>query len=132
MSDLLLLARRLYRRRNSGNVVRYKMVDPRHTERDCHQNAGTWARVNPGNKAVHGWLVFDYESETAGPMPMVQFNPHTIIETEDGERYDVTPSRASRRYPFLDHDGSREDFVRIVEDNSLLVISYNPLTDCLV
>jgi hypothetical protein len=86
-------------------------------------------RDNSGCRPVHGWLVFDYEGTSRGLIPLVQFNPHTIVETDDGEGYDVTPSRASRRYPFLDHDGSREDFIRIVEGKSLVVFGYNPLMD---
>lgn len=129
MIELLMLARRLYARRQSGAVVPYKMVDSRHREFDCHQNAGTWARDNPGCEVVQGWLVFDHEKASRGLVPLVNFNPHTIIEAADRERYDVTPSRASQRYPFLDHEGDPDDFVRIVQGNSLSMLSYNTLAD---
>jgi hypothetical protein len=105
------------------------MVDSRYSKGDCHQNAGLWARDNAGCEVIHGWLVFDYEKTSGGLIPMVQFNPHSIIQAENGERYDVTPSRASIRYPFLDHEGTHDDFVLIVESNSLRVISYNPVSD---
>jgi hypothetical protein len=132
LTELLTIARRLYERRHSGIVVPYKMVDSRHTEGDCHQNAGWWARDNAGCEVIHGWLVFDHEKASGGLISMVQFNPHSIIQTENGERYDVTPSRASTRYPFLDHEGAHDDFVRIVESNSLSVITYNPSSDSLI
>jgi hypothetical protein len=63
---------------------------------------------------------------------MVQFNPHSIIQADNGERYDVTSSPASTRYPFLDHEGDRDDFIRIVESYSLSIITYNPSSDGLI
>jgi hypothetical protein len=129
VEELLMLARRLYARRQTGIVVPYTMVDSRHREFDCHQNAGTWARDKSGCKVVHGWMVFDHEKTSLGLVSLVNFNPHSIIETDDGERYDVTPSQASQRYPFLDHEGDADNFVRIVQDNSLSILSYNPMQD---
>lgn len=104
-------------------------MDDGHTEGDCHQNAGRWSLANPQCKVVHGWLVFDFEGSSGGLVPMVRFNAHSVIEDENGVRYDVTPSRASKRYPFLEHEGTREEFVRIVESNQLSSIDYNPLID---
>lgn len=69
------------------------MVDVNHQEFACHQNAGTWARDNPGGKVVHRWMVFDHERTSRGVLPLVNFDPHSIIETDDDERHDVTPSR---------------------------------------
>jgi hypothetical protein len=129
LSELLILARKLYACRHTGVVVPYKMVDSSHREFGCHQNAGMWARDNPGCKVVHGWLVFDHEKTSRGLVPLVNFNPHSIIEGDDGDRYDVTPSHASQRYQFLDHEGDADDFIRIVQDNSLAILSYNTLTD---
>ncbi|WP_369725167.1 hypothetical protein AB8Z38_11610 [Bradyrhizobium sp. LLZ17] len=129
MDELLTLAKRLYARRQDGIVVPYKMVDETHREFECHQNAGTWARDNPGCRVVHGWMVFDHEKTSRGLVPLVNFNPHSVIETDGGERYDPTPSRASKRYPFLDHEGDPESFVRIVQGISLAILSYNPSAD---
>lgn len=129
LTELLFLARQLYARRHLGIVVPYKMVDSRYREFDCHQNAGIWARDNPGLKVIHGWMVFDHEKTSNGLVPLVNFNPHSIIEVDDGERYDVTPSRASQRYPFLDHEGHAADFIRIVQENLLAILSYNTLAD---
>jgi hypothetical protein len=132
MTDLLAVARRLYQRRQSGLIVPYRMVDERHVEAECHQNAGTWVRDNTGFKVVHGWLVFDYERTTRGLFSLVQFNPHSIVEADDGERFDPTPSRASQRYSFLDHEGSREEFIELVEGHALSVLSYDPFGDQVV
>jgi hypothetical protein len=128
-SELLMLARRLYARRATSIVVPYTILDPQHVEGQCHQNAGIWARDNPGWKVVHGWLVFDYERTSRGLWPLVQFNPHSVVEDSNGVRIDPTPSRASQRYPFLDHEGTTKDFIRIVQGISLVCINYNTLDD---
>jgi hypothetical protein len=126
VEELLMLGRRLYGRRQNGIVIPYKGVDASHRENDCHQNASTWARDHLGCKVIHGWMVFDIER--AG-FSLVIFNPHSIIETDDGERRDITPSGALQRYPFLDHEGDAADFVRIVYGNSVANLSYDPEQD---
>jgi hypothetical protein len=126
MSELLLLSQSLYRRKSAAQVVDYRHVDDSYLENFCHKNAADYAAKNPGWKVVHGWLIFDFEADTHGLLTLVQFNPHSILENQDGERLDVTPSRASRRYPFLDHVGTPLDFARIVDGNSICVIEYDP------
>jgi hypothetical protein len=126
---MLQLARRLYQRRASGIVLPYRMLDPDHSEGQCHQNAGKWARDNPGWKLIHGWLVFDYEKTSRGIIPQVSFNPHSVVEDEGGARIDPTPSRASQRYPFLEHEGAPADFIEIVQGHSLIRIDYNTLSN---
>jgi hypothetical protein len=128
-NELLTLARRLYARRQTAAVVPYKMLDPGHLEGECHQNSERWARDNSGWKAIDGWLVFDYTSLEPLSLPLVQFNPHSVVEDENGTRVDVTPSRASQRYPFLEHEGPRDDFIRIVENISLIRIDYDVMND---
>lgn len=127
--ELLALARRLFARRDAAVVVPYRMLDPSHVEGRCHQNAGLWARNNSGWKVVHGWLVFDYTRLEPAILSMVQFNPHTIVENADGARFDPTPSRASKRYPFLEHDGSPDDFIRTVQAGFLVQINYHVSQD---
>lgn len=129
MSDLLQLARRLYERRGTATVVPYKMLDAGHVERDCHQNAGTWVRENPDWKVIHGWLVFDFERDSGGLLRIVRFNPHSVIEHHDGTRLDPTPSQASMRYPFLEHEGTPEDFTRIVQGDAISILEYDVLAD---
>jgi hypothetical protein len=128
-NELLTLARRLYSRRATGVIVPYKMLDSRHVEWDCHQNAGIWTRDNPGWKVVHGWLVFDFTLIPVLPLRFVRFNPHSVVEDKDGSRVDVTPSRASQRYLFLDHEGPPDDFIRVVQGNAMIHIDYDVSED---
>ncbi len=103
----------------------YQMLDEAHPEGECHQNAGTWARDNPGWKVVHGWLVFDYEHATSGLLQQVWVNPHSVVQNPDGKHVDPTPSKASQRYPFLEHEGAADDFIRIVQGRGLIRIDYD-------
>ena len=124
-AELLALARQLYARCATGIVVPYKMLDSNHTEGQCHQNAGIWARDNAGWKVVHGWLVFDFTKHPLLINPFMRFNPHSVVEDSNGTRIDPTPSRASKRYAFVEHDGTPDDFVRIVQGMSLVYIDYH-------
>lgn len=74
-------------------------------------------------------MIFDHEKASFGLVPLVWFNPHSVLEHSDGARIDPTPSRASQRYPFLEHEGSPDDFIRIVQGNSLIRIDYNTFDD---
>jgi hypothetical protein len=129
VTELLLLSQSLYRRKSTAQVVPYRHVNDGYLETFCHKNAADYASKNSGWKVVHGWLIFDYEADTQGLLKFVQFNPHSIVENQGGERLDVTPSQASRRYPFLDHVGTPLDFARIVEGNWISVIEYDPRND---
>jgi hypothetical protein len=83
------------------------MVDSSHREFGCHQNAGMWARDNPGCKVVHGWLVFDHEKTSRGLVPLVNFNPHSIIE---GMMATGTMSRQATR-----HSAIRSSITRVTQ-----------------
>jgi hypothetical protein len=75
-------------------------------------------------EGVHGWLVFDF-TLISPIQPFFRFNPHSVVEGKDGCRVDVTPSRASRRYPFLEHEGLPDDIIRIVQGNAMIHIDYD-------
>lgn len=58
-------------------------------------------------------------------MKCAAFQAHSVID-ENGVLLDITPSQASRRYPFIRHDGSEDDFVEAVEDLGASRIDYMP------
>ncbi|MCK1407878.1 methylamine utilization protein MauJ [Bradyrhizobium sp. 76] len=109
MDELLMLARRLYARRQAG------IVAPTRWSIQIIKNSPVTTTLAHGHETILaaksfmvGWC-FDHERTSLGLVPLVNFNPHSInIETDDSERYDVTPSRASQRYPSLDHEGYRD------------------------
>ena len=69
---------------------------------------------------MRGWLIFEF----GGLFGFVRFNSHSVIEQQDGTLIDITPSRASRRYPFIRHAGSEEDFIELVVKWQVIQFDY--------
>jgi hypothetical protein len=89
---------------------------------DRHRNVDWWVHNPTNSRAVRGWVFFDLiqASFFFGRRPFVRFTAHSVVEDADGTLYDITPSRASRRYPFIRHEGSEEEFNSLVEENRLV------------
>jgi hypothetical protein len=118
--DLKALLPSLYARRQEAVVVPYEpqtMTSGPPTEHECHNNVDRWVLEQPNHKSVRGWLVFEW-NETARlilPMlPLCRFTAHSVVEASDGRLFNLTPSKASRRYPFLRHHGPDGEFEAIV------------------
>ncbi len=129
---LKVLAKSLYERRREGVVapfVERMMKDWVAQEGQCYRNVDEWVSKNPDVGAVRGWLVFDINETSQGLMPLTRFTPHALIEENDGSLLDLTPSRASRRYPFLRHDGAKEEFDSLVGALMIVHLDYFPVTD---
>jgi len=122
--DLRVLAQSLYARRDEAVVVPYEektMTDGPPSENECHINADRWVQEHRDHKTVRGWLVFD---RLLGSR-LCRFNAHSVVEAPDGRLFDLTPSRASRRYPFLRHEGPGE-FEEILGRIGLVHLDYDP------
>jgi hypothetical protein len=112
--DLEALKMSLYARRKEGVVVPYEQVTMASgpaTERWCHINVDRFVSEHPDHKSVRGWLVFDL---TKLLLPLCRFTAHSVVETPDRRLFDLTPTRASQRYPFLRHHGPDGEFEAIV------------------
>ena len=106
--DLTALLKSLYARRKEAVVVPYEprtIASGPPTGHECHNNVDRWVLEHPDHKAVRGWLVFNL---------LNRFTAHSVVETPDGRLFDLTPARASRRYPFLRHHGPDDEFEAIV------------------
>jgi hypothetical protein len=68
---------------------------------ECHENATTWSELKEGFTPVRGWLYFG----EAGLLVA-----HSVVRAPDGDLYDLTPSEASKDYPFLESALSEEDY----------------------
>jgi len=115
--DLKALTASLYARRTEAVIVPYEPQSTTSgslTEHECHNNVDRWVLENPDHKSVRGWLVFDFNKTSQGWWPVCRFTAHSIVETADGRLFDLTPSRASQRYPFLHHQGPDGEFEAIV------------------
>jgi hypothetical protein len=115
--DLDNLARALYTRRHEALTIPFEgqtMSSGAPQEHECHNNTDRWVLENPGHKSVRGWMVFDWHQTTAGWWPICHFAAHSVVERPDGSLFDLTPSKAEQRYPFLRHDGPEGEFEAIV------------------
>lgn len=127
--DLQALGKRLYERRGEAVVVPFverSLDDWRPDERECHRNVDWWVMNNPGCKAVRGWLFFDMITTSEGLLKFVWFNSHSVVEEPNGKVIDITPSRASQRYPFIGHEGDEDDFTNLVDRRKIWRIEYSP------
>ena len=116
------LATRLYARRKEAVVVSFvecSLGDWKPSEHECHRNVDWWVFNHAGCKAVRGWMFFDFHRTSMGLLPAVRFTAHSVVE-DSGGLYDITPSRASQRYPFIKHEGTEEDFISLVEGHRLV------------
>lgn len=126
--ELRELGKALYERRQEAAVVPFderRGADWAPVENQCHYNVDRWVSEHPGTRAVRGWLVFDFEKTSMGLVHVVRFTPHSVVEDEDGRLVDITPSGASRRYPFLRHTGSDEEFEQLVTSRMLVHLDHD-------
>lgn len=110
-----LYASQLYTRVGEGIVVprvRIQLDEWKPQPRLCHQNVFTWIEKVPGQKAVHGWLYFDF----GGYLPIVRFTAHSVVEDQKGELLDITPILTPREYPFVRANIPEEEFGQMVVD----------------
>ena len=117
-TDSQEIGRRLYARREEGvitNFAKVKIGDWRPTEHECHRNVTTWCEHQTDHKPVRGWLLFDFDNF----LPFVRFTAHSVIEDENGDLVDITPTRGSQPYPFICAEEDEEAFASLIEEHGL-------------
>jgi hypothetical protein len=122
--DLKGLAKSLYERRNTGIIVPYEAratTGWTPSEHECHINVDRFVLENSGHKAVRGWLVYNFElGPWLGWPAFWRFNAHSVIEDVNNRLFDITPApRASKRYPFIRHDGPEGEFEALLASYSI-------------
>lgn len=91
-------------------------------EHQCHDNADQFVAVNEGYRVVRGWLYFDFREHAVllfGSEPFIRFSAHSLVQDVRGERYEITPSKASQPYPFIEHPFGKDDFDKLVDGRQL-------------
>ncbi len=107
-------ARHLYSlRSNAKRVQRYpvKYLRWKPTFGLCHQNCDHWAKLYPGDTAIHGWLCFDFSAKG-----FFRFASHTVIRTQFQHLIDITPSDTEELRPFLEDLTLKSLYDRFVTD----------------
>ena len=117
--DLKAYALRLYERRAEGIFIRVadaQIGDWEPLENQCHANVTTWCQKCSHEKPVRGWIYIDFITQPyLGAPPHVQFISHSVIENEEGELFDITPTSVSTPYPFIRAEESEAEFEKFVE-----------------
>lgn len=124
--DIGDMCRSMYERMDEARVVPFTRREPvgwTFKSGECYANVDGWVRDNSTSIAVRGWLVFDWPL-----LSIVRFTPHSVIEEADGRLIDITPSQASRRYPFLRHDEGSEAFDKLVGGRLIVHLDFAPAT----
>ena len=128
MIDMAALAQSLFERRRTAVVIPYRessLPEWKPSEHLCHINADYWSIHTHGDMPVRGWLVFDLSSAMIfGQRPRFRFTAHSVNIDENGNLFDLTPSQASQRYPFIRHQGSDEEFMTLVENHKIVHVEH--------
>lgn len=117
------LAQQLYERRHQAVLVPFRdFSSPGFSpvEQACHSNVDKWCRSHQKHQAVRGWLVH----ESWLPQGFCRFAPHSVVLDERGELFDLTPTRAIRRYPFLRHHLTDEEFLLMISARQLVHLDH--------
>ena len=80
----------------------------------CHANVSVWCEVKEGYTPVRGWLYFDLPG-----LAFCSFVAHSALRAPNGELYDITPSRTSAEYPFLEGGLSEDEYAELVETRGM-------------
>jgi hypothetical protein len=125
------LAKRLYDLRHEGRIVEFAeaaIEDWQPKLKSCHENAAIWANSNKGWLVVHGWSIFEFsdpaECRLLGIPRQFHFARHSVVMDPGGRLYDITPSEASRQYPFIPHPTGNADFEEIAERYDLVFVDH--------
>jgi hypothetical protein len=126
--DIRALARQLYEARHLAQTVPYmacSLPGWSPAEKECHRNADYWCLHNPGHLALSGWMVFDWTAAFLLDQPSrYHFTAHSVVRAPNGALFDLTPSQAHQRYPFLPHPGPDEEFVALVEGHQITQLDH--------
>lgn len=115
---LRALALALYQRRGEGTICRRSKVaigDWQPQMHRCTWNVDTWVHHNPTHRRVYGYLYFDFDRY----LDHVRFQPHCVVEIEDGSLVDITPHDSEGDYPFIRHVGTDEEFLAALDSGPL-------------
>ncbi len=122
-SYLTIIAACLYERINEAIIPKWADISigewtPK--ENLCHENVTTICHHSPSYTPVRGWLYFDLE----GALPYVWFNAHSLVRDDSGIMYDITPSKATQQYPFIEAEESEQEYAELVEKSGIIRLTH--------
>ncbi|MEK7992880.1 MAG: hypothetical protein AAB403_03650 [Planctomycetota bacterium] len=87
--------------------------------KECHVNVDKWCLLNPAHKPVRGWLVIDMTA-----LGHFRFVAHSVVQAEDGHRFDVTPQQSFVKHPFLEDEEMEEVYLLRNSGRNLIFIHH--------
>lgn len=99
----------LFARREEGEILPRMVMeggDWQPHQKECHNNVDAFCQYDSNYSPVRGWLFFDY----AYLLGFVSFLQHSVLRFPDGDIKEITPSHASRDYPFIIANETDEEF----------------------
>jgi len=104
----------LYARRNEGIVAPRKRIivgEWAPAANLCHANATELAEKDKNYSAIRGWLYFAIGECS----PFVRFAAHSVVQMNDGQLIDITPTDPIvSLYPFIRANLSEDDYADAV------------------
>ncbi|MCP4618570.1 MAG: hypothetical protein GY844_19315 [Bradyrhizobium sp.] len=114
-SEIDRLVKELHRLLPDAKTYPFVHLFPDAKEHDCHRNVDAFVAANESYRVARGWLFFDFRMAALfGMSPFLRFSAHSLVEDKNGQRFDITPSRASQQYPFIEHPFGDEDFTDLI------------------
>lgn len=121
-TDLNEYAKTLYSKVGEATLLKHAVIEGGDWEPQpnmCHHNVSIWCQLKSDYEPVRGWFYFDLPG-----LNYVKFLAHSAVRTPKGELYDITPSNASKEYPFV-HSGLCEDeYADLVDTKGYGEINY--------
>lgn len=114
----------LYLRISEARILKREKVKVENwepTARMCHDNVDTFCDYKPDHTPVRGWLFFELKG-----LNKVKFNAHSVVQTPQGDLIEITPSNASKEYPFIKSALSDDDYIDIIKNFTNGEIFYIP------
>jgi hypothetical protein len=111
--DIEKYAATLYSKINEAVILKRAVIEGGNWQPEpnkCHHNVTIWCEYNAEFKPARGWLYFDLPG-----LSHVKFVAHSAVITPSGEIRDITPSNASRDYPFILSGLSEDEYALLVE-----------------
>lgn len=123
------LLQRLFALRDTGTIAQWADAaaeDWKPDLNECHRNADIVAGRSPdGWTAIRGWFVNDLSlAELIGFRSHIAFIAHSVVADQEGKLFDITPSRASKQYPFIRHPGTNAEFEDLIDHKNVKQLNY--------
>jgi len=76
----------------------------------CHDNVARWVEHYPRHKQIFGCIRQEIPFSKS-----VRLTPHSAVQDENGDLFDITPNAWASWVWFIPHTGTREEFAPLAQ-----------------